>query len=61
MKVSDLIGYVNGDGPTGIVLDIWQEWQSGPVAKATWVRILWDDGTIGLQLQSALEKINESR
>jgi len=61
MKVSDLIGYVNGDGPTGIVLDIWQEWQPGNDKEESWVRILWDDGTIGLQLQAALEKINESR
>lgn len=61
MRVGDLVGYINGDGPMGLVLARWQEWQPGGDDYESWVRVLWDDGVLRPQLETRLEKINESR
>jgi hypothetical protein len=56
MKVGDMVGYVNGDGPTGIVLDTWADASTWSMVD-TWCEILWDSGEIGEVAASRLEKI----
>ena len=61
MKVGDLVGYINGDGPTGLLLAKWTEVQPGINVEETWCEVLWDDGTTAPQLEHCLEKVNGSR
>lgn len=62
MQVGDLVGYINGDGPTGIVLGIWSEWAESMHEEVvqTWVEVLWDDGNIAEEDDEMLEKVNGS-
>ena len=55
MEVGDMVGYSNGDGPTGIVLDTWADASTWRMEE--WCEILWDDGEIEEHAASALEKI----
>jgi len=66
MKVGDLVGYINGDGPTGIVLATWSEWAEDTYEgrdefMETWAEVLWSDGNIDTDCDEMLEVINESR
>ena len=61
MKVGDMVGYTNGDGPTGLVLTSWLETQPGIGIEESWHEVLWDDGMIAEHVESKLEKINASR
>jgi hypothetical protein len=62
MKVGDMVGYVNGDGPTGLVLASWPETHpEDEDVVETWCEILWDDGVISEDEVCGLEKINEYR
>ena len=61
MKVGDLVGYINGDGPTGLLLARWTEVQPGINIEETWCEVLWDDGTMTPQLEHCLEKVIGSR
>jgi hypothetical protein len=56
MKVGDLVGYINGDGPSGIVLATWvHQYPAHP--SETWCEVLWDNGTTGEHDESQLEKV----
>ena len=55
MKVGDMVGYVNGDGPTGIILATWADASTWRMEE--WCEILWDSGEIGELAASRLEKI----
>tara|TARA_Y100000310_G_scaffold156644_1_gene156045 strand:- start:3424 stop:3633 length:210 start_codon:yes stop_codon:yes gene_type:complete len=69
MKIGDMVGYINGDGPSGLVLGIWSEWSDSGWDEEqdmqTWAEVLWDDGTIAEHAVDSpgreLEKINENR
>ena len=61
MKVGDLVGYINGDGPMGLVLDLWLETQPGIGVTETWYEVLWCDGGVSEVWENELEKIYESR
>ena len=67
IRVGDMVGYSNGDGQTGVVLNIWSEWAAGEEGDRLiqdWAEILWDDGDISdhdVDCYSwELEVINES-
>jgi len=61
MKVGDLVGYINGDGPTGIVLDIWSQRNEAHGEVNDLVQVLWDDGEIEEECLWNVEVIDESR
>ena len=65
MRVGDLVGYIDGVGPTGLVLGIWSEWADDgwdeEQAVQTWIEVLWSSGMIDEHLSETLEKVNESR
>jgi hypothetical protein len=61
MKVGDMVGYINGDGPTGLVLASWLETQPGIGIEESWYEVLWDDSTISEHVESRLEKIDAGR
>lgn len=65
MKAGDMVGYINGNGPIGLVLAVWSEWaETGweeEEVVQTWVQVLWSDGMIDEHDDQRLEKINESR
>ena len=58
MKVGDMVGYINGDGPTGLVLASWWETQPGIGIEEQWFEVLWDNGVIADLVESRLEKID---
>lgn len=58
MKIGDMVGYINGDGPTGLVLASWLETQPGIGIEEQWFEVLWDDGMIDEHVESKLEKID---
>jgi hypothetical protein len=60
MKVGDLVGYINGDGPTGIVLDIWSQREESLRKVMDLVQVLWDDGVIEEECLWNVEVIDES-
>ena len=68
MRVGDMVGYSNGDGQTGVVLNIWSEWaeahyydgETGEETIQTSAEILWDDGEISDHDVEDLEVIDES-
>ena len=60
MKVGDLVGYINGDGPTGIVLDIWSQREESLGKVMDLVQVLWDDGVIEEECLWNVEVIDES-
>ena len=57
MKPGDMVGYINGDGPIGLVLANWLETQPGIGIEESWYEVLWDDGVIAEHVESRLEKI----
>jgi hypothetical protein len=61
MQVGDLVGFSNGDGPTGIIVGRWLEAQPGIGIEEQWCEVLWDNGTIDEHVEGALEKVNGSR
>ena len=60
LRVGDMVGYSNGDGPTGLVLGIWSEWAESMHEDVvqTWVEVLWSDGLIEEHDDEELEKID---
>jgi hypothetical protein len=52
-----MVGYINGDGPIGLVLASWLETQPGIGIEESWYEVLWDDGVIAEHVESRLEKI----
>ena len=60
-----MVGHINGDGPSGLVLGIWSEWADTgwdeEQVMQTWVEVLWSDGMIDEHDDADLEKANESR
>ena len=57
MKVGDMVGHINGDGPRGLVLEWWLETQPGIGIEESWYKVLWDDNIISEHVESRLEKI----
>ena len=61
MKVGDLVGYINGDGPAGIVLDIWSEQDGWYGGVSQMVKVLWSSGATEEMCMWNVEVISESR
>ena len=57
MQVGDLVGHINGDGPTGIVLATWTDVQPGIGIEETWCEILWGCGEIWEYAEKDLERV----
>lgn len=57
MRVGDLVGYISGDGPTGIVLASWLETQPGIGIEEAWCKVLWYDGVISEDEVCGLERV----